>query len=172
MARIEGEILIERPVAEVFDYVADERHEPAYNAAMLRSEKVTDGPIGVGTRFRATVRQGLRPVDMEIEFTEYDRPRLLASTTDTETLHIAGTLTFGPAGSGTRMGWTWDLHPRGLMRALAPLVTWIGRRQEQRVWSGLKRLLESGEATAPGPDAGPGPATREPGGRTAGGTGG
>ncbi|HEU4451309.1 MAG TPA: hypothetical protein VFR63_15180 [Gaiellaceae bacterium] len=31
MARIEGEIVIERPPAEVFDVVADERNEPRYD---------------------------------------------------------------------------------------------------------------------------------------------
>lgn len=150
MARIEGEILIERPVEDVFDYVADERNEPTYNGEMLRADKVTDGPIGVGSRFVATIRQGRRPVDMEIEFTEYDRPRVLASTSRTETLHIDGTLTFGPTGSGTRMHWSWDVHPRGLMRLLGPVVTWVGRRQERRIWTGLKDLLESEEHVTPG----------------------
>ena len=31
MVRIEGEIVIKRPVEEVFDFVADERNEPRYN---------------------------------------------------------------------------------------------------------------------------------------------
>jgi hypothetical protein len=33
MARVEGEIIIHRPVPEVFDFVADERNEPRYNSA-------------------------------------------------------------------------------------------------------------------------------------------
>ena len=31
MAKIEGQILIGRPVEEVFDFVADSRNEPQYN---------------------------------------------------------------------------------------------------------------------------------------------
>jgi hypothetical protein len=31
MARVSGEILINRPVEMVFDYVADQRKEPIYN---------------------------------------------------------------------------------------------------------------------------------------------
>ena len=58
MARVSGEILINRPVEVVFDYVADQRNEPIYNPRMLQSEKITDGPIGVGTRFRATAQVG------------------------------------------------------------------------------------------------------------------
>jgi hypothetical protein len=67
MARATGEILINRPVEMVFDYVADQRNELAYNPRMVRSEKITGGPIGVGTRFRASARSGRRVVEMLIE---------------------------------------------------------------------------------------------------------
>ena len=53
MARIEGEIVIDRPVEEVFDFVADERNEPRYNPQMLRAEQISSGPIGLGTEPRA-----------------------------------------------------------------------------------------------------------------------
>jgi hypothetical protein len=36
MARVSGEIRIERPVEEVFDFVADQRNEPIYNPRMLQ----------------------------------------------------------------------------------------------------------------------------------------
>jgi hypothetical protein len=36
MVQVEGEIDIHRPVQEVFDFVADERNEPRYNARMRR----------------------------------------------------------------------------------------------------------------------------------------
>jgi hypothetical protein len=48
MVGIEGDIVINPPVAEVFDFVADERNEPRYNARMLRAEKLSSGPIGPG----------------------------------------------------------------------------------------------------------------------------
>ncbi len=38
MLRIAGEIVIDRPVDEVFDFVADERNEPDDNPRMLRAE--------------------------------------------------------------------------------------------------------------------------------------
>jgi hypothetical protein len=52
MARIEGEILLRRPVDVVFDYVADQSNEPQYNPQMVRAEKITAGPVGKGTQFR------------------------------------------------------------------------------------------------------------------------
>jgi hypothetical protein len=48
MARIEGAIVIGRPVDVVFDYVADQSNEPQYNPHMVRAEKITPGPVGKG----------------------------------------------------------------------------------------------------------------------------
>jgi hypothetical protein len=81
MARIEGEIVIGRPVDVVFDYVADQSNEPQYNLRMVRAEEITAGPVGKGTPFRSAVVSMGRTAEMLIERTGYDRPALFASTT-------------------------------------------------------------------------------------------
>ena len=144
MARITGEIVIDRPVGEVFDFVADERNEPRYNPGLLRSDKVTDGPVGVGTRFTAAHAPARHPVDMIVEVTEYDRPRRFASHTTMSWAEVRGALTFDAAGAGTRMRWAWDVQPTGFAKVLAPVVGVIGRRQERAVWEGIRRYLEAG----------------------------
>ncbi len=60
-------------------------------------------------------------------------------------MDIRGTLTFDPVPEGTRMGWHWELAPRGFLRLLTPLVARMGRRQEEAIWAGLKRVLEGHE---------------------------
>jgi hypothetical protein len=66
MVRIEGGIVIGRPVEDVFDFVADERNEPLYNPRMIRAEKVTPGPVDKGpagrppSSRRTTPRHGHR----------------------------------------------------------------------------------------------------------------
>jgi Polyketide cyclase / dehydrase and lipid transport len=145
MARIEGEIMINRPVEEVFDFVADERNEPHYNPRMVRAEMLSPGPVGLGSRFRAEMRTRPRPVVMTTELAGYERPRQLASTTCLSTMDIQGTLTFDPV-AGTRMRWAWELEPRGLLKLLTPIVARIGQRQERAIWTGLKRVLEGQEA--------------------------
>ena len=90
VAHIEGEVLIRRPVEEVFDFVADQRTEPTYNSNMQASEKITEGPIDVGTRFRATIRAGRRLLPMDIEYTGLDRPHRIASTTHMSTADFSG----------------------------------------------------------------------------------
>jgi GNAT superfamily N-acetyltransferase len=54
-----------------------------------------------------------------------------------------GTLTFEPVPSGTRMRWSWQVRPKKAARLLAPLITWMGSREEQRIWASTKRYLEN-----------------------------
>lgn len=142
MARVEGEITIGRAPEDVFDFVADQTNEPTYNPDMVRAEKDTAGPIGEGTRFRSAVRSAGRTAEMTIEITAYDRPRLLASATTMKQAEIEYTLTFEPVAEGTRMRWSGQVRPRGALRLLGPLVTWLGTRQEQRTWARMKAHLE------------------------------
>jgi uncharacterized protein YndB with AHSA1/START domain len=146
MAEVEGEIVIDRPVEAVFDYVADQSNEPQYNPQMVRAEKITAGPVGVGTKFRSAVVSMGRTAEMLIECTGYDRPRRLASTTTMRQADISYTLTFESAGTGTRMRWSGQVRPKGAYRLLGPLITWMGRRQERRIWTSLKHRLEASPA--------------------------
>ena len=146
MSRIDGEIVIDRPVDVVFDYVADQSNEPQYNSRMVRAEKITPGPVGKGTRFRSAVTSIGRTAQMLIEFTGYDRPGRLASATTMQQAEISYTLTFEPASSGTRMRWSGQVRPKGAFKLLGPLIVWMGRHQEQRIWASLKQHLEAAPA--------------------------
>lgn len=141
-AQIEGEILIERPVGEVFDFVADERNEPRYNPAMTSVEQLTEGEIGPGTRFEAIVTSAGRPVPMVIELTTFERPARLASRSTMSGMEILGELIFEAVGDATRMRWAWNLRPSGALRLVTPLMVLMGRRQENAIWASLKRCLE------------------------------
>jgi len=54
MARVEGEIIIHRPVEEMFDFVADERNEPRYG----QEDHLGQPQTAAGVRGRASLRSG------------------------------------------------------------------------------------------------------------------
>ena len=143
MAFVEGEIIIARLAAGVFDFVADQRNEPRYNLRMVRAEKLTNGPVGQGTVFRAAVRAVGRTTELRCELTGYRRPAWLASRTTMTQADIAGTLSFTPVPGGTRMRWAWAGRPRGASRLLSPVLRLAGRRQERAFWTGMKSYLEA-----------------------------
>ena len=141
---VKGEIVIDRPIEEVFDFVADERNEPKYNPEMKVAEKVTDGPIGAGTKFRSVMAGRGGPAEMTIEFTEFDRPfRIVETTHVSNVMVIDGELRFEPVAGGTKMTWLWELHPQGIYKLLGPMIRRTGERQEVAVWTGLKHVLEN-----------------------------
>ena len=152
MAKIAGEILIGRPVAEVFDFVADSRNEPSFNPAMTGVELLTAPPIGRGTRFRA--RMGRAGTQMLVELTEFDRPHRLGSRTTSSMMQTSGALTFTADGDSTVMSWHWLVRPKGWMRMPGPLFGPLGGRMERRIWTSMKRYLKNTAArpvTQPAP---------------------
>lgn len=151
MVHIAGEIIIRRPVEDVFDFVADERNEPRYNPRMVRVEQITSGPIGAGTRYEAEVRNRGRSATMTIAYTVYARPQRLESSTHLSNMQVEGTLTFDPIPEGTRMRWSWEVEPRGVLKLMTPLVARMGCHQEETIWTGLKHVLEE-QTWAPSPE--------------------
>ena len=154
MAVIEGEIVIERPVTEVFDFVADQRNEPRFNSRMVRAELLSPEPIGAGSRFLAESKMMRRTFEVMVEYTVFEKPRLLGSRSrstprgrEGRPLLIEGSLTFEPVSEGTQMRWSWQVKTPGALRLVAPLLAWMGRRQERTVWTSVKRLLEQPQAT-------------------------
>ena len=91
MARIEGEIVIGRPVDVVFDYVADLSNESQHNLRMVWAEKITASPWGREPS-SARLWSPWGVAEMLIECTGYDRPGLFASTTTMQP-QVTGTST-------------------------------------------------------------------------------
>jgi uncharacterized protein YndB with AHSA1/START domain len=144
MAHISGEVTIDALVEEVFDLVADERTEPRYNPRIASAEKLSDGPVGEGTRFTAQPKGMGARGQMSIEISQYDRPRRLHNIVRSSYMHVDGTLTFTPVDGRTLLRWDWNMRLVGPMRVLSPGLALLGPRWERRNWVGLKRFVESG----------------------------
>ena len=80
---------------------------------------------------------------MQIEYTAFDRPHLLVSTTQMAAADFSGTLTCTPTPAGTRLQWSWQARPKGALRLLTPVFAPIGARQERRTWTLLRDHLEA-----------------------------
>lgn len=150
MTRITGEVTIDAPVEEVFDLVADERNEPAYNPRIARALKVTEGPIGVDSRFLAEPRGTGTRGAMAMRVLEYDRPHRLHNLISSSYMRVDGTLTFDPVDGGTRLRWDWDMSLVGPMRVLSPVLPLVGPRWERRNWVGLKEYVERSRSDSGG----------------------
>jgi uncharacterized protein YndB with AHSA1/START domain len=69
-----GTVVIKRPIEEVFAFLADGTNDPKFSPRVLEIAKTTDGPPGVGTRYRSTVKDAGMKTQREFELTEFEPP--------------------------------------------------------------------------------------------------
>lgn len=72
--QFEGTAEIDRPIAEVFAYLAAGTNDPEFSPRVLQIAKSTDGPTAVGTTFTSTVKDAGLTTKREFEITELVEP--------------------------------------------------------------------------------------------------
>ncbi|MER8095663.1 SRPBCC family protein [Streptomyces goshikiensis] len=72
--KFESIVEIDRPVEQVFAYLADGRHDPEFSPRVQEITKTPDGPTAVGTVFRSTVKDAGMKSGREFKIVEYDPP--------------------------------------------------------------------------------------------------
>lgn len=65
---VEVEVDLDRPVEVVFDYCSDHRNEIEWNPKMRGVAKLTEGPVGVGTRYEMALLPGRSIVSECVRF--------------------------------------------------------------------------------------------------------
>jgi hypothetical protein len=141
------QIVVHRPIADVFDFLADIRNETAWNPRVIHIDQVSAGPIGRDTVFRGRY-QALGT--LETTLTAYERPTRLSFRSAGPRLHLSGTFTLAPDPSGTRITLSADLHPQGVFGVLAPVMNPLVKRQNAIAATRLKQVLDDGRAALTG----------------------
>ncbi len=142
MARVESSIVIERPVEEVFDFVTDPRNEALWSSLIVEQEKTSEGPTGVGTSLRNTVRFLGRQFDMTFEITEHEINKRNCIRTVSGPIPATGYRIVEPVKGGTRFTQITEGEVGGFFRLAEPLVIRAARRQYETDLAALKDVLE------------------------------
>ena len=138
-AVIENTVEIARAPEAVFDYLADQGNEVHWNPDCVSMQKLTEGPVGVGTRFRAKWKQG--PV-VETECTRFERPRLWRYENGGQ-ISVVLTVTLEPTPTGeTRMTSRGEWTPHGWFRLIFPVFIRVMRSAEREVVANARNALE------------------------------
>lgn len=72
--QFEGTTEIGRPVAEVFTYLAAGTNDQEFSPRVQKIQKITEGPVGVGTVFASTVKDAGLTTRREFRITEFTEP--------------------------------------------------------------------------------------------------
>ena len=143
MAVIKNSVEIARPPEAVFDYCVDLRNELEWNPDAQSVEKITEGPIGAGTKFRVKWKQsGL----IEVECTKHERPGAWRNVNGGP-LAVVFDGRVVPSGNGSKLAVRFDVRPQGTMKLLFPFLLLIIKRSERRNMQRIKQALEKAYLT-------------------------
>ena len=137
---------IDRPREEVFEYFIDFDNAAGWLPDVTRIEKLTDGPVAVGTRYREMrwTKKGEASTDMEVIVMA--PPGRYSAAFDQGGYSATFSYTLFPDGAGTRINMVCAVRAEGVRGLMAPVISWLLKRQDKHQLRNLKRAMENGEA--------------------------
>jgi hypothetical protein len=128
-----------RSPEDVFGYLTDITKEVKWNPRTRRAEKLTPGPIGLGTRFGAEWIKGSPAIAGYVGF---ERPMAWASIARSRRLDAKGEGWISPTEQGSRVVVRTKLRPKGLLALLLPLMRRTMHEREDQNLDRVKAFLE------------------------------
>src|SRR3954469_25584953 len=143
--RFEGTTVIDRPIEEVFAFLSDGTNDPSFSPRVLEIRKTTDGPVGVGTVFKSTVKDAGVKTNREFEITEFERPTRIrwAERSKNQVTASEGGYDFAPEGGVTRVTIHNVLEGHGIGKLFAPLALRSARKGADQFAQSIKEAVEA-----------------------------
>ena len=142
MTMLREQIETSLSIDEAFAFVADFANASRWDPGVATSDRIDDGPVRVGARYRLGVRMGGRVAPMEYEITAYEPSRRVVLTGSGSGVAAVDDISFEATTSGTRIDYTADIRLRGLMRLAAPFAGGSFARIARQARDGMQRALD------------------------------
>jgi uncharacterized protein YndB with AHSA1/START domain len=143
MIKVENNIVIQRPIEKVFAFLADQTNAPRWQSGLLEVQRITEGPLGVGTRHTAVRKFMGKRLEATNEYIVYEPNKEITFK------GIAGSADFQhsyltePTATGTKVTSRMEMEPKGLFGLAEPLIARSLKREFAASAGELKELLES-----------------------------
>lgn len=143
MIKNEQIINIDRPIEEVFAFVGDLKNGPKWQSGLLEVRRITEGSLGIGTKF-TSVRKFLgRKIESSVEFVAYEPNKRIVFKSTPGSMPMEVTFDFESTADGTTLTSMIEMQPEGFMSLAGPMMSAGLRRDRETDFSNLKNLLES-----------------------------
>jgi carbon monoxide dehydrogenase subunit G len=141
MIQHEVSIHLNRPVAQVFAFLADTGKVSSWQSNLIELEQLTEGPLRAGSRFREVRRLGRRDSEIQGEVTAFELNKRLETKTVTKP-KASVSYSLDPEEGGTRLKYKFALETSGLMRLMEPMIAGSIKKESEADFETLKRILE------------------------------
>jgi hypothetical protein len=133
---------LEASIAEVWRFIVEgyfDNHS-AWDPAIVNMEKLTSGPVGLGTRGKET-RKALGRQTTEFEVTTYDLHARFGLRNTSGPFDLEREYRLAEEGTGTLLRFHFRMKPRGSMKMLFPLLRTTIEKQVRTNAASLPALL-------------------------------
>lgn len=139
---------VNAPIERVFDVYSDLRRAPERASGIKSLEVLTEGPVGVGTKFRETRVLFGREATEQMEITEFRRNEMYAVECTSCGTHYRSEFEFRPEGGATLVAMSFDGRPvtktaRILGLVMGALMKGACRRAMEQDLNDLKKAAEA-----------------------------
>lgn len=140
-------VTIDAAPEQVFAVINDTSRTPEWQARCTRIDKLTDGPVGVGTELRYHFKDGPRTGQMEGRVTAAEPGRHFAMSYADKAMAVDVDFLGEPTGSSTRLTHSIHITPSGFAKVFTPFITRTLPKQTVSSMTQLKALVEAQAGT-------------------------
>ena len=142
MPHAENTVTVNRPQKDVFDYLTEGTHNREWRAGVLEISR-TSASDGQGATYRQILAgPGGRRIDGDYQVTMFDPPRRLEFHVTAGPARPTGVFELSEnADQSTRVRFSLDLNPAGLMKLMTPMIARQMQREVAQL-DNLKTILE------------------------------
>ena len=145
--RFGATVVIDRPIDEVFAFLADGENDKKFSSRILEMKKTTDGPPGLGSIYASTAKDGPFKAEHEFELIVFEPPtqiRWRERTSGTPVVVPEGGYDLEPAGEGTRLTFFNVLEGQGFLgKMIVPMALKSARKGADAFAASIKAAVEA-----------------------------
>ena len=116
MINLDLGILIDRPVKDVFAFVANPNNMSKWNSAVVSLEQVSPGKVDVGTKFKSIGEMMGRRIEGEMQITAYEPDTKCGFQVTAGPMQVNITMSFKTVGTGTKVSLNAQGNPGGIFK--------------------------------------------------------
>ena len=142
MINLDLGVLIDRPVKDVFAFVANPNNMSKWNSAVVSLEQVTPGAVGVGTKFKTVGEMMGRRIEGDMQVTAYEPDTKCGFQVQAGPMQVNLTMTFKTVGTGTKVSLNAQGNPGGLFKLAEGVMAGQVKSMMEGNLARLKSALE------------------------------
>ena len=134
--------LIDKPVKEVFAFVANPANMSKWNSAVISMEQITPGAVGLGTKFKSVGEMLGRRIEGEMEVIAFEPDSKYGFQMNAGPIQVNVTLAFKTVGTGTKLSLNAQGNPGGVFKLAEGVLQGRVKSMMEENLARLKKQLE------------------------------